>query len=119
MTDNLEVETPETRQFKATKVTLTAPNGKVSKFLLWRQVNQVQFASINVNQIAVDPNEPLLQDITEPPEGFVFVGPGGYEYSQEEIEVQITAEGAEALTEALENAGVTVTKTEEAATEDE
>ena len=119
MTENTEVTEPTTKSFTAPLVTLTAPNGKVYEFLLWNQSNLVQFTSINVNQIAVNADDPILQRITDPPEGFVPVGQNGYKFSQKEVSIALTEDGAEALQEAFVKAGINVTNVEQEAGIDE
>ena len=73
------------------------------------------FTSINVNQIAVNADDPILQRITDPPEGFVPVGQNGYKFSQEEVSIAITEEGADALQSAFAEAGINVTNLEQEA----
>lgn len=80
-------------------VTLTSPNGEnVYKFLRYAEDRLSKFVAIDIRQITLDPNEPLVQDLGLPPEGYVTIGgPNGYQYEAQEVEILLTEEGSKGL----------------------
>ena len=80
-------------------VTLTSPNGENKyKFLQYAEDRLSKFVAIDIRQITLDPNEPLVQDLGLPPEGYVSIGgPNGYQYEAQEVEILLTEEGSKGL----------------------
>ncbi len=84
-------------------VTLTSPNGEnVYKFLQYAEDHMAKFVAIDIRQITLDPNEPLVQDLGLPPEGYVVLGgANGYRYEAKEVEILLTEEGSKGLASIL------------------